>query len=307
MSMTQSLSLSETAKRNGATSVQTSANVRSGDAGADTAQPTPVLAVKNVTKEYVQLQTGRRVLALKNASFDVAEGHFLSVVGRSGCGKSTLLRMIAGLLPPTEGAIMVDDVRVTGPGADRGMIFQEYAVFPWKTALENVEFPLLVKGLPKSERRERALYFLQLVNLTDAADRYPRELSGGMKQRVAVARGLCQQPRVLLMDEPFAAIDAVQRQQFQEELARICTKTRTTVVFVTHSVDEAAFLSDRVIVLKSSPGQVIADIPVDLPSNRTWTEMAGNNRFNELRATLLNEIHRGSPARGAQAMSGEAP
>jgi NitT/TauT family transport system ATP-binding protein len=262
-----------------------------------TAEPSasrPVLSVCNVTKEYVQVQTGRRVLALQNVSFDVEEARFVTIVGRSGCGKSTLLRMIAGLLPPTDGEIQVDGKAVSGPGADRGMVFQEYAVFPWKTALENVEFPLLVKGYDKAERRERAMHYLGLVNLLDAADRYPRELSGGMKQRVAVARGLCQQPRVLLMDEPFAAIDAVQRQNLQEELSRICAETRTTVVFVTHSVDEAAFLSDRVLVLKAAPGELIADLPIELANPRTWAAMAGDQRFNELRSALLNEIHRGS-------------
>jgi NitT/TauT family transport system ATP-binding protein len=253
-----------------------------------------VLSVKNVTKEYLNVYTGRRVLALVNVSFQVMKGAFVSIVGRSGCGKSTLLRMVAGLLHPTAGSIEVEGKHITGPGVDRGMIFQEYAIFPWKTALENVEFPLLVKGVPPAERRERALHYLELVSLGDAINRYPRELSGGMKQRVAVARGLCQQPKVLLMDEPFAAIDAVQRQQLQEELSRICTKTKTTVLFVTHSVDEAAFLSDLVIVLKASPGQVIAEMPVDLPELRTWREMAGLQTFNELRAALLHKIQGGS-------------
>lgn len=258
------------------------------------AQPAPVLSVRNVIKEYVNLQTGRHVLALNDVSFDILPGEFVSIIGRSGCGKSTLLRMVAGLLHPTKGQIQVEGGTIRGPGADRGMVFQEYAIFPWKTALENVEFSLLVKGVPPAERRERARHFLGLVGLKDVEDRYPRELSGGMKQRVAVARGLCQQPKVLLMDEPFAAIDAVQRQQLQEELSRICAETKTTVLFVTHSVDEAAFLSDRVVVLKPSPGQVIASIKVDLPRPRTWESMAGSATFNELRATLLQEIHRGS-------------
>lgn len=259
---------------------------------------TPVLSVKNVVKEYVNLQTGRQVLALDDVSFDIMPGEFVSIIGRSGCGKSTLLRMVAGLLHPTKGRIEVEGVRIKGPGADRGMVFQEYAIFPWKTALENVEFSLLVKGIPPVERRERARHFLNLVGLKDAEDRYPRELSGGMKQRVAVARSLCQQPKVLLMDEPFAAIDAVQRQQLQEELSRICAGTKTTVLFVTHSVDEAAFLSDRVIVLKPSPGQVVASITTDLPRPRTWESMSDSAIFNELRAELLREIHRGSAMSG---------
>lgn len=250
----------------------------------------PVLSVKGVVKEYVNLQTSNRVLALKNVGFDIMAGEFVSIIGRSGCGKSTLLRMVAGLLDPTEGRIEVDGKEIKGAGADRGMVFQEYAIFPWKTALENVEFSLLVKGVPRAERQERAYHFLELVGLSDAARRYPRELSGGMKQRVAVARSLCQEPRVLLMDEPFAAIDAVQRQQLQEELSRICAETRTTVLFVTHSVDEAAFLSNRVIVLKPSPGEVMAEVTVDMPRPRSWEQMSNYDKFNNLRTELLQTI-----------------
>ena len=255
-----------------------------------------VLAVDAVSKEYVNVQTGQRVRALQDITFDVQPGQFVSIVGRSGCGKSTLLRLIAGLLQPTSGSIAVDGHAVRGPGSDRGMVFQEYAIFPWKTALANVEFSLLVRGVPRAERRERALHFLNLVGLGEAIDRYPSQLSGGMKQRVAVARSLCQQPKVLLMDEPFAAIDAVQRQQLQEELSRICTQTKTTVLFVTHSVDEAAFLSERVLVLKSSPGQILAEMRVELPRPRVWPELTQCTPFNELRASLLDAIQRGSKA-----------
>lgn len=253
-----------------------------------------VLSVAGVSKEYVNVQTGRSVHALQDINLEVLRGQFVSIVGRSGCGKSTLLRLIAGLLKPTAGSIAVEGKPVTGPGSDRGMVFQEYAIFPWKTALANVEFSLLVRGVPPSERRERALHYLKLVGLVDAMDRYPSQLSGGMKQRVAVARSLCQQPKVLLMDEPFAAIDAVQRQQLQEELSRICTQTDMTVVFVTHSVDEAAFLSDRVVVLKPSPGQILTEMQVPFRRPRTWKDMMEATEFNELRALLLEEIHRGS-------------
>lgn len=265
---------------------------------------TPVLAVDDVSKEYVRIHNSQRVHALEGISFTIDEGEFVSVIGRSGCGKSTLLRMVAGLLSPTRGKISVDGKRSTQPGVDRGMVFQEYAIFPWKTAFQNVEFPLLVQGVASAERRDRAMHYLQMVNLADAAGRYPRELSGGMKQRVAVARGLCQNPRILLMDEPFAAIDAVQRQQLQEDLRRIVSDLRTTVMFVTHSVDEAAFLSDRVVVLKASPGEIIADICVDLPRERRWTDISQNLTFNDLRSNLLNEVHRGSPEGAAMAHSG---
>ena len=264
----------------------------------------PVLAVEDVSKEYVRIHNGQRVHALQGISFTIDEGEFVSVIGRSGCGKSTLLRMVAGLLSPTSGRISVDGKPSTKPGADRGMVFQEYAIFPWKTAFQNVEFPLLVQGIAPAARRERAMHYLEMVNLADAAGRYPRELSGGMKQRVAVARGLCQNPRILLMDEPFAAIDAVQRQQLQEDLRRIVAELRTTVMFVTHSVDEAAFLSDRVVVLKASPGEIIADIRVDLPRERRWTDISQNRNFNDLRSRLLNEVHRGSPEGSAVAHSG---
>lgn len=264
------------------------------DVGTWNVKDNVVLSIRGATKEYVQLHTGRRVQALLDVSFDVSKGEFVSVIGRSGCGKSTLLRLIAGLLAPTDGTIMVDGVPIRGPGADRGMVFQEYAVFPWKTALDNIAFPLLVQGIPAAERNERAMHYLRLVNLEEAAGLYPRELSGGMKQRVAVARSLCQQPKVLLMDEPFAAIDAVQRQQLQEELARICDETHTTVVFVTHSVDEAAFLSDRVVVLKASPGEVIADVDVEFGEGRKWAELSENAEFNDVRAELLRQIQRGS-------------
>jgi NitT/TauT family transport system ATP-binding protein len=253
-----------------------------------------VLSVAHVTKEYVNVQTGKSVRALENISFEVRQGQFVSIVGRSGCGKSTLLRLIAGLLKPTLGSIAVDGHKVVGPGRDRGMVFQEYAIFPWKTALANVEFSLLVGGIPRAERRERALYYLNLVGLGDAIDRYPSQLSGGMKQRVAVARSLCQQPKVLLMDEPFAAIDAVQRQQLQEEISRICTQTSTTVLFVTHSVDEAAFLSERVLVLKPSPGEILTEMQVALPQPRAWTELTQSTKFNEIRAALLEAIQRGA-------------
>lgn len=265
----------------------------------------PVLRVDNVTKEFIRVQTNERVLALKDVSFTISEGEFVSVIGRSGCGKSTLLRMVAGLLPPTNGTIYVDGKASTGPGVDRGMVFQEYAIFPWKTAFQNVEFPLVVQGVPASERHERVMHFLNIVNLTEAAERYPRELSGGMKQRVAVARGLCQNPRVLLMDEPFAAIDAVQRQQLQEDLHEICAKLGTTVMFVTHSVDEAAFLSDRIIVLKSSPGQIIAEVSTGLNSvSRRWADIAMVPEFNELRGRLLAEIQKGSTEASTTVNSG---
>jgi NitT/TauT family transport system ATP-binding protein len=260
----------------------------------------PVLSVDGVTKEYVNLQTGQRVCALQGINFSVAHGEFVSIVGRSGCGKSTLLRLVAGLLKPTSGFISVDGQHVAGPGSDRGMVFQEYAIFPWKTALGNVEFSLLVRGVPAAERRERALHFLTMVGLGDAINRYPSELSGGMKQRVAVARSLCQQPRVLLMDEPFAAIDAVQRQQLQEELSRICVQTEMTGLFVTHSVDEAAFLSDRVIVLKQSPGTILAEMSIESRRPRTWKEVTESTRFNQLRAALLDEIHRGATIDSAE-------
>jgi NitT/TauT family transport system ATP-binding protein len=201
-------------------------------------------------------------------SLKVEEGTFVSLLGPSGCGKSTLLNIIAGFVAKSKGTVKVDGREVSKPGADRGMVFQEYALFPWRTALENVEFGPQVTGAGAVERRQLANYYLEMVGLSQHAKKYPSELSGGMKQRVAIARALANNPSVLLMDEPFGALDAHTRETMQEELLRIWEKERKTVVFVTHSVDEAVFLSDRVVLMGTHPGHVREVFDIDLPHPR---------------------------------------
>lgn len=205
-------------------------------------------------------------VALNDVSFDVRAGELVTLVGPSGCGKSTLLDLLCGLTAPTSGRILVDGRPVDGPGLDRGIVFQQYALFPWRTALGNVEFGLEAKGgIPKAERTRRARAFLSMVGLSDFEDRYPHELSGGMKQRVAIARSLSYDPDILLMDEPFAALDEETRESLQRELLGIWQRTGKTIVFITHSIDEAVFLGQRVVVMAARPGRIkaIVDIPID--------------------------------------------
>lgn len=211
-----------------------------------------------------QKEATQAFTAVKELDFAVREGELMTIVGPSGCGKSTLLDLISGLSSPTHGRILMDGQLITGPGLDRGIVFQQYALFPWKTARGNIEFGLEAKGVPKQERREQVEHFLSLVGLSQFADRYPHELSGGMKQRVAIARSLAFNPDVLLMDEPFAALDAQTRESLQSELLRIWQKTNKTIIFITHGIDEAVYLGERVVVLTPGPGTVrkIVDIPL---------------------------------------------
>lgn len=204
------------------------------------------------------------VTALRDINLTIADGEFFVIVGPSGCGKSTLLDLLAGLSLPTTGHVYLNGEPVSGPGLDRGIVFQQYALFPWRTAKGNVEFGLEAKGLSRRERAAQAGDYLQLVGLSDFADRYPHELSGGMKQRVAIARSLAYDPQVLLMDEPFAALDAQTRDHLQDELRRIWSQTGKTVVFITHGIDEAVYLGQRVAVMTSRPGRIKQIIPVEL-------------------------------------------
>jgi NitT/TauT family transport system ATP-binding protein len=216
-----------------------------------------------------------RVHAVDAVSFDIAASEFLCIVGPSGCGKSTLLNIIAGFIPPTAGEIRLGGAPITGYGQDRGVVFQDFAqLFPWRTALGNVTFGLEMKGLPKDEREAVALRQLALVKLEKFARSYPHHLSGGMQQRVAICRALVTRPAVLLMDEPFGALDAMTREQMNLELLRIWQNQRTTVLFVTHSIPEAIFLSDRVLVMSPRPGRIVTVLTVDLPRPRTL-EMLG--------------------------------
>ena len=210
----------------------------------------------------------RRFTALEDITLDVRPGEFLTLVGPSGCGKSTLLDLLGGLTTPTSGRILLDGKRIDGPARDRGIVFQQYALFPWRSAAQNVEFGLDIAGMKVKQRREQALHYLDLVGLSGFADRYPHELSGGMKQRVAIARSLAYDPEVLLMDEPFAALDAQTRETLQGELLRIWRATGKTILFITHGIDEAVVLGQRVAVMTSRPGRIkhVVDIPEVLRS-----------------------------------------
>ncbi len=209
------------------------------------------------------------VSAVESVRFTVEASEFVCIVGQSGCGKTTILNMLAGFLTPTAGEIRIGGKAVTGRGLDRGIVFQDFAqLFPWRTALGNVEFGLEMKGIPKPEREEIALKHLQLVKLEKFARSYPHHLSGGMQQRVAIARALAYNPSVLLMDEPFAALDALTRDEMQRLLAEVWRETRKTVIYVTHNVAEAVFLADRVLVMTPHPGTIKAEVPVRLPRPR---------------------------------------
>ncbi|ERS00500.1 NitT/TauT family transport system ATP-binding protein [Marinobacter nauticus] len=206
--------------------------------------------------------------AVKNANLTVRPGEFICLLGPSGCGKSTLMNSIAGFVPPTSGEVTIDGALVTEPGPDRGMVFQQHSLFPWKTVKENVAFGPLMAGVGQNEANSVARTFLSLVGLAAFENAYPNTLSGGMQQRVGIARALANYPSVLLMDEPFGALDAQTRVMMQENLLEIWSEFRNTVVFVTHDIDEAVFLSDRIVVMSASPGRIIADIDVKLPRPR---------------------------------------
>jgi NitT/TauT family transport system ATP-binding protein len=246
------------------------------------------LTIKNLAKTYFDPFAGSQVTAIRDISLTVDAGDFVSVVGPSGCGKTTLLNIIAGFLPASEGEIQVDGRTVSGPGPDRGVVFQSFALFPWRTVLDNVAFGPKMRGIPKDKRHEIAREYLALAGLAHAAERYPNELSGGMQQRVGVVRALANEPDVLLMDEPFASVDAQTRMTLQEELTRIWQDRRPTVVFITHDVAEAVFLANRVLVL--SKGTVLSDIPVPLPRPRVWDTLIEDNDFKAISAQVLQMV-----------------
>jgi NitT/TauT family transport system ATP-binding protein len=227
-----------------------------------------ILSARAVTKRFAGRHGGVGVLALDTISLDVREGEFLCLLGASGCGKSTLLNMFAGFVAPTGGEIRLRDDRITGIDPRCGMVFQSYALFPWKTVLENVAFGPKMKGLGRGERRDIAERFLGMVGLSGFAGHYPVELSGGMQQRVTLARCLAADPEVMLMDEPFAALDAMTREVLQGELMRIQAESGKTIVFVTHNIDEALVMADRIVVMSPRPGRVAAVIENHLPRPR---------------------------------------
>ncbi|MFE3229093.1 ABC transporter ATP-binding protein [Nocardia sp. NPDC059228] len=248
------------------------------------------LALTGVSKEFAVRGEQESFTALADISVDVRDGEFLVLVGPSGSGKSTLLDLLGGLGKPTSGQILLDGAPVTGPGLDRGIVFQQYALLPWRTARANIEFGLEAKGIRRRERREVAEHYLELVGLAGFGNRYPHELSGGMKQRVAIARSLAFDPEVLLMDEPFAALDAQTRESLQDELLRIWRATGKTVLFITHGIDEAVYLGQRVAVLTSRPGRIKAVVDIDL-DRAGDPDIRSSERFRELRHHVWSLLH----------------
>ena len=246
------------------------------------------LTVRSVSKTYFDPYAGAHVAALQEVSLEVRQGEFVSVVGPSGCGKTTLLNVIAGFIPATSGDILLDGRPVSGPGPDRGVVFQSFALFPWKTVLQNVAFGPRMRGLPQGDCERIAREYLALVGLGHVGGRYPAELSGGMQQRVGVVRALANHPDVLLMDEPFVSVDAQTRMTLQEELTRIWLERRPTILFITHDVEEAVFLANRVLVL--SKGRVLEELAVALPRPRSWDRLLEDAQFKTLAKQVLDLV-----------------
>jgi len=250
------------------------------------------LEVRQLSKVFFEENDSRKpgLVALYNISLAIRKNEFVSLLGPSGCGKTTLIRIIAGLLPADCGEVLVNGQAVTVPGRDRCMVFQQFGLLPWRTVLSNVEFGLEIDGVPKDERSARAGQYLELVGLKGFERYYPHQISGGMQQRVGIARALSKKPDILLMDEPFGAVDAQTREQLQEELLKIWSRTDTTVVFVTHSIDEALYLSDRVVVMQARPGRIKEEVSVDLPRPRWEGDVKADPRFAQLRSQLRESL-----------------
>jgi NitT/TauT family transport system ATP-binding protein len=243
------------------------------------------IEIAGLTHQYTD-SDGHLIAAIRDVSLSVRDGRFVSIVGPSGCGKTTLLNIVAGFIPATSGSVRIDGKAVSGPGPDRGVVFQSYALFDWLTVRENVEFGPRMAGIKAKERSDRANKFLGMVGLRKFANRYPYELSGGMKQRVAIARALANSPEILLMDEPFASLDAQTRELMQEELLQIWETTRKTILFITHSVDEAIYLSTEVAVMSYRPGRLKEIFPVSLPYPRSEYSIRTDPRFLELKVAI---------------------
>ena len=245
----------------------------------------PILDLRGVGKIYEL--NGQKIEALRDANLVVRKGEFVCLIGASGCGKSTLLRIVAGFEPPTSGSALMWDRPVGGPAPDRGMVFQDYGLFPWLTVRQNIGFGPSSRGLPKAEVRDTVERFVSMVGLTRFADAYPHQLSGGMKQRVAIARVLANEAEMVLMDEPFGALDAMTRERLQDELLDIWERTKLTVLFVTHSIEEAIFLADRVVVMEPGPGRIASEHRITLPRPRD----VASPEFNEVRRDLSARLH----------------
>jgi NitT/TauT family transport system ATP-binding protein len=245
----------------------------------------PILAVRGVGKTYILNE--QRIEALRDANLTVRKGEFVCLIGASGCGKSTLLRIVAGFEAPSAGAALMWDKPISEPAPDRGMVFQDYGLFPWLTVRQNIGFGPAARGRPKAEVKETVERFVSLVGLDRFADAYPHQLSGGMKQRVAIARVLANDAEIVLMDEPFGALDAMTRERLQDELLDLWQRTGLTVLFVTHSIEEAIFLADRVVVMEPGPGRIASEHRIELPRPRDVASPA----FNDVRRELGARLH----------------
>ncbi|PEG37090.1 ABC transporter ATP-binding protein [Mycolicibacterium agri] len=273
------------------------------DTGDSPAPSAPLIEIRGVSAGYENTRNKTRLIALRDVFLDVYRGEFVAIVGPSGCGKTTLINMIAGFIKPLEGTIRVDGKIVDGPGADRAMVFQDYAVLPWRNVYRNVMFALENRHPrpPRAEAKKRISRALELVGLTGFEKSYPYELSGGMRQRVGIARALVSEPEILLMDEPFGAVDAMTREAMQAEFEKIIAETGQTVFFITHSIDEALTLADRVVMVSNRPGRVKEIIDVDLPRSRFDEEVRRSDRFGELRQHIWSQLQ----AEALGAKSGE--
>jgi ABC-type nitrate/sulfonate/bicarbonate transport system ATPase subunit len=267
----------------------------------DTTAPAPVeLQIKGVGRTFPGVHGGKPTVALQPTDLDIAQNDFVTVLGPSGCGKSTLLRIIAGLDSPTTGSVALEGKVVRGPGADRGMVFQSYTLFPWLTVAENIAFGLRERGMPEAQRTQVAREWCARVGLTGFEAHYPKQLSGGMQQRTAIARVLANDPKIMLLDEPFGALDNQTRALMQELLLGIWEADRKTVLFVTHDIDESIFMANRVVVMSARPGRIKCDARIDLPHPRHYT-MKTSPEFSRYKAQLTEEI-RAEAVKAAQQM-----
>jgi NitT/TauT family transport system ATP-binding protein len=260
-----------------------------------------MLDIQSLGKSYGDVKggvEGQRLTVLDNISFSVPKNQFVCLLGASGCGKTTLLRIVAGLVDPDDGELLLEGKPIRGPGQDRSMVFQNYGLLPWRTVMANVEFGLELRGVSKAERRKICQDYINRVGLKGFEEHYPHQISGGMQQRVALARAFSKEPKILLMDEPFAAVDMQTREQLQDELLAIWNTMQITVLFVTHGVDEAIYLGDRVIVMGSRPGRINADIMTDLPRPRSNSDIKSSNRFDDLRHEIRDALHHGGATGG---------
>lgn len=249
-------------------------------------RPIPYIEVRRLN---VTFHGGKKTVALGDFSLDIEKHEFFSIIGPSGCGKTTFLRVLAGLTAPSSGEALIDGKEVTGPGPDRAVVFQEYVLMPWRTALRNVGFGLELKGVPHEERRRKAMELIRLVGLDGFEGHYPHELSGGMRQRVGLARALAVDPEILLMDEPFGSVDAQTRELMQDELLKIWEQRKKTVVFATHSIEEAIYMSDRVAVMTPRPGRVKEVVDVNLPRPRKYSHRV-SSKFMDLRLHIWKTL-----------------